>query len=352
MTKKYTEVTTVEDIVYTAGYRRIIFKGSLLGSMFLTVFSLIDFFYTELYLDATIEAIGCVILLSIAYVENKRGVNSLAVIFGLIVISTVIGSGAFSNHVEESGIVWFALIPFLSFFLLGEKLGLRVSLLISTVYIAGLINIVIQYPEKGFTTSAIFGVTGALFCSILLSIAYEKNRTSMIHLLSKQAKTDSLTSLLNRRGLMISFEKLLLLSQQDKKDLYLLILDLDNFKLINDNFGHDIGDIVIKETANAAKTYLKDIDRIARIGGEEFVAVLSNVSSEEALKIAERIRRAIENLEIEVPSGPPLQVTVSIGVTKSTENKKLFSDFFKIADKALYEAKNNGRNRIVFKEDN
>ena len=347
---KDTKATAQEDIVYSTEYRRIIFKGCLIGALFLAIFTLIDFFYTKLYLDATIQAIGCVILLALAYIEQKNRLNSLAVIFGLIVIAIIVGSGTFSNKIEDGGLVWLTLVPFLSFFLLGEKLGLRVSVLICVAYIAALTNIVIQFPEKGFTINTILGTTGALSCSIFLSIAYDKNRTSMIRLLAKQTQTDSLTSLLNRRGIIASFEALFETSQQDKKDLYLLVLDLDNFKLINDNFGHDVGDLVIKGAANAAKASLRDIDHIARIGGEEFMAVLSNVSFESALTMAEDIRQAIENLEVIAPNGIVLKITVSIGFTKSSADKTSFSGFFKVADKALYEAKANGRNRIVFKE--
>lgn len=350
MTRKDTKATAQEDIVYNAEYRRIIFKGSLIGALFLIIFAIIDFFYTKLYFDAAIQTIGCLILLALAYIEHKDRLNPLAIIFGLIVIAAIIGSGTFSNTIKEGAIVWAVLIPFLSFFLLGEKLGIKISLLISFFYIASLTYVTAQFPEKGFTINTILGTTGALSCGILLSIAYEKNRTSMIRLLEKQTQTDSLTSLLNRRGIISSFEKLFEASIQNKKDLYLLVLDLDNFKLINDNFGHDIGDLVIKEAANAAKTSLRKTDRIARIGGEEFMVVLPNASFENAQTIAENIRQAIENLEVIAPDETVLKITMSIGFTKISEDKTSFSEFFKVADKALYEAKKSGRNRIVFKE--
>ena len=346
-----TQLTINEDIASGSNYRRSIFKECLIGSMFLAIFALIDFFYTELYLDSVLEALGCVILLALAYIEKKNGLNALAIICGLLVISTIIGSGIFSNNVEDSGISWIALIPLLSFFLLGQKLGLKVSLVIGAAYIMALTNVVIQYPEKGFNVNSILGGAGAFLCSIMLSMAYEKNRTSVIQLLAEQTKTDSLTSLLNRRGLIAYFENLALLSKKNKTDLYLLVLDLDNFKSINDNFGHDIGDLVIKETAHAAKASLRSADCIARIGGEEFTAVLSNLSLEDVLSIAEKIRLTVENLDIQAPfSESIIKVTVSIGITKSSKDKTVFSDFFKVADKALYEAKNNGRNQIVFKK--
>ncbi|MEO9273271.1 GGDEF domain-containing protein [Marinomonas sp. 5E14-1] len=350
MIKKDKKVIAQEDIINSAEYKRIIFKGSLIGALFLAIFVMIDFFYTKLYLDAALQAIGCIILLLIAYMEHKNRLNSLGIIFGLIVIATIIGSGAFSNNIEDGGIVWVALVPFLSFFLLGEKLGFKASLLISCIYVAVLTNIVIQFPEKGFTVNTILGTIGALLCSIFFSTIYDKNRTSILLDLAKQTETDPLTSLLNRRGIISSFENLFNLSQKNQQDLYLLVLDLDNFKQVNDNFGHDIGDLIIKSTADAVKAELRKIDRIARIGGEEFMAVLPNISFDDVLMITENVRLAIENLEITTPKGSIIKITVSIGFTKSSEEKTSFSEFFKIADKALYEAKKGGRNRVIFKE--
>ena len=349
MTSKNTQSATLEEGVYSSEHRRIVSKGFLIASLFLLIFALFDFFYTKLYFDVTIQAIGSVILLSLAYIEKKKRLSPLSVIVGLAVVFTVMGSGAFSNNVQDSGIVWAAFIPFLTFFLLGEKLGLKVSVFLSVIYISALTYTVIYFPEKGFNFNAIFGVIGVLFCSTLLSITYERNRTTMIRLLEKEAKTDSLTSLLNRRGLIIAFEESFLTSQKNETDLYLFVLDLDNFKLINDNFGHDVGDIVIKKIANTVKNTLRNTDHIARIGGEEFIAVLSDISQEKSLAIAENIRLAIERLEIKIPNTPSITATVSIGITKKSKEKAVFSDFFKVADEALYEAKNNGRNHIVFK---
>ena len=136
-------------------------------------------------------------------------------------------------------------------------------------------------------------------------------------------------------------------SQRYEKPLCLLITDIDHFKKFNDTYGHQQGDIVLKETARLLKESVRKIDLAARYGGEEFAVILPETDIENAKMVAERIRKKIE--EFKVPGqNEPLHVTVSVGVAqyepeKDTEKK----DFIEHADKALYKAKDSGRNRVV-----
>jgi len=338
-----------EYIVHGQSYRRMIYIGSLIGASFLIAFSLIDSFILQLYLDGIVEAIGGGILLLIAYKEKKSPVKPWAIISGLVVVATVIGIGVLANNSADGAVIWLPLLPFLCFFLLGEKQGLQVSLFISLLYISALTFIFHLVPEKGFNLNGIITATGALLCSILLAMAYEKNRVKMINLLAHQAKTDPLTSLPNRRGFMASFNLLMPLSKRTKQGLCLLIMDLDKFKSINDNFGHDVGDLVIVQCAKKIKSILRNIDCVARLGGEEFIALLPNTSISEAEVTAHRIKAAIENLQIPPVNNININVTVSIGVTHLSNTRTSFDELYKAADEALYEAKNSGRNCIVYK---
>ena len=338
-----------EHTVYDQSYRRMIYIGSLIGASFLTAFSLIDTFILKLQPDGVVEAIGSVILFLIAYMENKAPVRPGIIISGLVVVALILGNGVFANVSADGSVIWLPLLPFLCFFLLGEKQGLKVSLFISFLYISALTFASLMLPEKGFNINGIIAASGALLCSVFLAMAYEKHRVKMINLLAKQAKTDPLTSLLNRRGFMSSFNLLMPLSKRSKQGLCLLIMDLDKFKSINDNFGHDIGDLVIVECAKKIKSIMRDIDCIARLGGEEFIALLPNTSISEAEVTAHRIRAAIENLQIPPVDNININVTVSIGVTHLSNNRTSFDELYKAADEALYEAKNSGRNCIVYK---
>jgi len=156
--------------------------------------------------------------------------------------------------------------------------------------------------------------------------------------------TDSLTQIYNRTyfdGLMSDVCKY---QRKADIDFVILIADIDFFKSINDNYGHQVGDEALKDVANALKKCLRDNDTIARWGGEEFVIMIKQVSINEAQSIAEKLRVKIENTKIQ----EMIDITVSFGLTKYDvgEDTNLT---FKRADDALYEAKKTGRNKVVTK---
>jgi diguanylate cyclase (GGDEF)-like protein/hemerythrin-like metal-binding protein len=126
-------------------------------------------------------------------------------------------------------------------------------------------------------------------------------------------------------------------------DLSLLLLDIDYFKKVNDTFGHDVGDLVIKDLAILIKSLIDEQFIFSRWGGEEFTILLNNVGEKQALLIAENIRKNVEKRLIPHVGN----ITISIGATALNEEDTV-DDFFKRADKALYKAKRNGRNRVEF----
>lgn len=126
----------------------------------------------------------------------------------------------------------------------------------------------------------------------------------------------------------------------DNKDISLIIIDIDFFKKINDTFGHDKGDIVLKELAGILKNNIKSDDVLIRWGGEEFLIVLYNCNETQALKIAEKIRKKVESFISKV-----CRITISLGV--SSYNGNDYKESINKADKALYYAKNSGRNKVV-----
>ena len=154
--------------------------------------------------------------------------------------------------------------------------------------------------------------------------------------LKELAVTDVLTSLKNRRYLEEFLPGLMA-----KGTLMLLLIDIDFFKKINDTFGHHAGDIILQELAHVLDSLVDEVGFAARIGGEEFVVVLPEIGQSETEAIAEEIRKSIETKD-----WPYGQVTVSIGVAKSTKGMEL-SGLLKMADVALYNSKNEGRNRVT-----
>ena len=131
------------------------------------------------------------------------------------------------------------------------------------------------------------------------------------------------------------------LAYHDQFDVCLLMIDIDHFKHINDTYGHPIGDEILKQVATAFSSVLREQDIIARFGGEEFVVMFRPDGEKNALDKADKVLKIVEAL---MPEG--LKVTISIGVAQLSSNDKDFFMQLKKADYALYEAKENGRNRI------
>lgn len=156
------------------------------------------------------------------------------------------------------------------------------------------------------------------------------------------ANHDPMTLCLNRRSLGIKFDALFARAQADSGELSCLMVDIDFFKAVNDNHGHSTGDQVIKAVADVLKTSTRDTDLVGRYGGEEFCVVLPELNLEAAAEIAERIRKAIE-----VKSCSGIKITVSLGVSSLEFNAGKPNELINQADKALYAAKESGRNRVV-----
>lgn len=181
-----------------------------------------------------------------------------------------------------------------------------------------------------------------------------KELEGKVHVLEDRLNHDKLTSLKNRgyfeeksKAFLGNTEKI----KQDNRrqwtgfnDISFLFFDIDHFKKINDTYGHDIGDEVLKKVADLLKNSLRVGDIVARWGGEEFVAILLGAHEVEAKKKAEEIRKKVEEMSFENPAD--LKITMSIGVAEF-EIGKNFEDMVKHSDEALYRAKETGRNKVV-----
>ncbi|MDQ6438276.1 PleD family two-component system response regulator [Mesorhizobium sp. LHD-90] len=166
----------------------------------------------------------------------------------------------------------------------------------------------------------------------------------------EMAVTDGLTGLHNRRYLDSHLKTLFDRALSRRRPLSVLILDLDRFKTINDTYGHDGGDDVLREFARRLRRNVRGIDLACRYGGEEFVVVMPDTDAAIAAKVAERLRAEIERNPFTVgKDGEAVNVTISVGVSSVLRGKDKVEDVMKRADLALYEAKSAGRNRVVAK---
>lgn len=164
--------------------------------------------------------------------------------------------------------------------------------------------------------------------------------------IEKLSTTDPLTGSYNRRYFNDAAQKLLKLSNRHQRPLSALMLDIDYFKKVNDTYGHDIGDDVLKKVAQTCQRLTRETDLFARFGGEEFCFLFPETSSSEAPIIAEKIRDAIAKLEMEA-NGIKFSITASFGVSEYVPNENSVENVIKRCDEALYEAKRKGRNCVL-----
>ncbi len=164
--------------------------------------------------------------------------------------------------------------------------------------------------------------------------------------LRESSLRDAMTGLYNRRFLEEYVTTLVAISQRRKGIFSILMLDLDYFKQVNDTFGHEAGDKVLKTLAEILLKSARTSDMVIRYGGEEFLIILMDTGAEDAARIAEKIRAKVEETKVSLP-GTVVQKTISIGVSEFPSDADTFWQVVKYADVALYEAKNTGRNRVV-----
>ena len=176
------------------------------------------------------------------------------------------------------------------------------------------------------------------------AVAIENAR--LHRLIQKQAKTDPLTQLLNRREFEEQLAREVERAQRFGTPVGLVVLDLDDFKLINDRFGHLAGDGVLKAAAGAIRQCTREIDQPARWGGEEFAVILPHTGLDGAARLAERLRQAIAERQIPTPDGRSVRVTASFGVAALPGSGTTQVELTAAADDAVYRSKRAGKNRV------
>lgn len=195
------------------------------------------------------------------------------------------------------------------------------------------------------TMSVRIGLCMLSLAPLILCIISE-NRHQLYKKVLYFANYDSLTQTMNRRYFFQMSEELL--KHHPKRCFTLLMLDIDHFKKINDQYGHYTGDQVLQQFAENIRHHLRDKDLFARLGGEEFVILLENIQSHEAERISERLRHIVENSPIQLHGQSDIPITVSIGLTQyGATSTETIQNLINKADLALYKAKEHGRNKVI-----
>lgn len=213
----------------------------------------------------------------------------------------------------------------------------------NTANLSPLISLSDEMNHLLYQSVFFFNMLEVIFVLTLFANEIEINELK----LTKQATTDSLTGIYNRHYFFEQASYNLAMANKLKRPFSLLLLDFDDFKKINDSFGHHIGDLSLIESSMKIQNYCRPYDCFARVGGDEFVIALTDTTLQEAKTIAERIQNAIVNNTILSSENQPFHCKVSIGISgKSSEDEQL-KDLMIQVDKALYNAKQQGGNRVT-----
>lgn len=187
---------------------------------------------------------------------------------------------------------------------------------------------------------------GGIFIYLIAEFINRSNE--MLFLLERRASTDHLTDLSNRRQFEQSLQSELLHAKQSQQKLSLLAIDIDRFKKVNDTYGHSAGDAVLKQLGQLLVQHGRSTDLVSRNGGEEFAILLLDCGYHQSMAIAESVRKAVARFLFTLPDGQTLKLTISIGVAVYPDHSDDHddNDLLEQADRALYEAKNTGRNKV------
>ena len=198
-------------------------------------------------------------------------------------------------------------------------------------------------PERVVIPEIQLQLAKAMADTIALALANLKLRTSLLH----QSIRDPLTDLFNRRYLEETLEREVRRAARLQRSVAVIMLDIDHFKRFNDTFGHDAGDALLRELGAFLKQEIRGGDFACRYGGEEFVLILPEISLENVRESAERLREKIKELNVQYSGGVLENITLSLGVALYPEHGTTGKALLQAADKALYEAKHQGRDRVV-----
>jgi diguanylate cyclase (GGDEF)-like protein len=202
-----------------------------------------------------------------------------------------------------------------------------------------------EVPPQGIGAAGELAATGR---AELLGVVQDiTDRKELERKLEQEAHTDALTGCANRRHFLELARHELARARRHAENVSVLMLDLDQFKTINDEHGHQAGDLVLQKLVQICQSTLRTEDAIGRLGGEEFAILLPETRSSKAMDVAERLRSAVAAVEVPLDGEPPLRFTTSIGVATLTPEDFSVAAILGRADKALYEAKRAGRNRVV-----
>ena len=338
--------------------------------LILLILATVIFFYTDfillknsvlLYWVVSLRLASFIFSLLLTFLVTKitdpKKFDCSILIWGFFTISFLL----FVNYTSPSGYVGHSIINIVVLFLItiGNPTSFYYRLSLSTYLTAGNIIFLImagkEIPSSYIIVilfSTVIVYLGGLILSARLFL-YRSNqyttRTAELELrdeLEMLASTDSLTGILNRRVFYEEAEKEITRAKRYGQHFSVLMIDIDDFKNINDTYGHFYGDEVINSLVKIVKKQIRQTDYFGRIGGEEFAIILIETRVKNAEKIAERIRKSTDSTRVLVENRQSVCFTISVGLTELSMEDRNFSDILHRSDVAMYRAKKFGKNKV------
>ena len=247
---------------------------------------------------------------------------------------------------DEFRMIWFYLLIFVAYIINGKTSGILYTIASIVILLTSNYFVELNFSQTAIISSVLGLIVGSFLAHVYTNkiTQYENSLKQQNSTLSVLASTDYLTGIINRRIFNEISKHYFKTAQKDHLNLTLLLLDLDHFKNINDTYGHQVGDDLLVQFVDTIKKILTESDIFARIGGEEFAILLSQMDRNDAYHLAEKIRKGVENISMK-HKGLNIFVRTSIGITQNSIKDSSFGDVFSRSDMALYQAKKEGRNR-------
>ena len=247
---------------------------------------------------------------------------------------------------DEFRMIWFYLLIFVAYIISGKTSGMLYTIASIVILLTTNFFVELYFSQTAIISSVLGLIVGSFLAYTYTNkiTQYENNLKQQNSTLRVLASTDHLTGIINRRIFNEISKHYFETAQKDHLNLTLLLLDLDHFKNINDTYGHQVGDDLLIQFVETIKKILTKGDIFARIGGEEFAILLSQMDRNDAYALAEKIRKEVENISMK-HKGQNVFVRTSIGITQNSIKDSSFDDVFSRSDMALYQAKKEGRNR-------
>lgn len=313
---------------------------------------IVMFWTLEVHFMAYFNVFSVILFIYCAYLVERERFESVIMLSHIEVIAHALFA-TLAIGVASGFYYYLFILVILSFVVPQKSVSyklLKITAFIALFFIIEIVFSVFVSPLYYIDENVLFAIRSFNLISLLIIASpiiyfHVKRAKDTEELLYKHATIDPLTGLFNRRHFVsiADYEY----SKRDKKSLSLILTDIDYFKKINDTYGHEVGDIVLKTVSKFLTKELRECDTLSRWGGEEFLFLLPDTKLDQANEVAERIRQNIEELKIVCSDELTLNITSTFGVAEYQENET-FDETLARADQALYKGKDKGRNIVVF----